>query len=179
MQFSFQGISKSYYLIFAQDVLQQEGEDYSHRSWVVQEDKEASAGAELVLKTLRDEAHSCGQGPAAASHAWEEVDSQAAIVGPSNDIGAASEILQEPGHLLALQVLILLEITNRSVKLAIACLAAQAICKGGFKTQFVQTSCIDPESVFNCSGKVTAAHQAAVFSFPGRWHAAHNGRRML
>ena len=84
--------------------MQQEVEERSHRSWVIQEDSEATAGAELVLKALRGEAHSCGQGSAAASPIWEEMDSQAALVGPSNDLGAASEVVQEPGHLLALQV---------------------------------------------------------------------------
>ena len=71
---------------------------------MVQEDEEAAAGIELVLKALREEAHSSGETPAAVAHAWEEVDSQAAIVGPSNDLGAASEITQLPGQLLALQV---------------------------------------------------------------------------
>ena len=87
-----------------QEVLQQDGEERSHRSWVIQEDRGATAGAELVLKALRQEAHSCGQGSAPASSTWEEVDSQAALVGPRNDLGAASEVVQEPGQLLAVQV---------------------------------------------------------------------------
>ena len=85
-------------------MLQLDREEHSHRSWVIQEDQEAAAGAELVLKALHEEAHSCGQEAAAASHAWEEVESQAAVVGPSNDLGAASEVVQRPGQLLALQV---------------------------------------------------------------------------
>lgn len=89
-----------------QRILRQGEIEAAHRTWVVQEDQEALVGPELVLKALRAEANinSCGQQSTAVAAAFEEVDSKAVVIGLKNELGAAAEIVQEPGQLLALQV---------------------------------------------------------------------------
>lgn len=82
--------------------MQQHGvSEAGHRRWVVQEDPEALAGSELVLRAWR--AESCGQEPSAVGHTWEEVDSKAVVFGARNELGAARDVLQEPGQVLASQ----------------------------------------------------------------------------
>ena len=89
-------------ILHAQNALQQQSREEGCRSWVVQEDSEALAASELVLRAWRSE--SCGQEPSTVSHAWEEVDSEAVVFGPRNELGTAREIVQEPGQVLVLQV---------------------------------------------------------------------------
>lgn len=68
----------------------------------MQEDQEAAVGAELVLEALRTQA--CREESTAVVNPWEEVDSQAVVLGPKNEVGGASEVIQRPGQVLALQV---------------------------------------------------------------------------
>jgi hypothetical protein len=73
-----------------------------HRTWVVQQDQEGLAGSEAVLKAVRAEAS--GGSRACKFQPWEEVDSQAAVFGSKNLLGAAAEVVQRQGELLSLQV---------------------------------------------------------------------------
>ena len=84
-----------------QAVLQNASTEESHRTWVIQEDQDSLFGPELVLRAWRA---SCTGQDTTAVAPWAEVDSQGAIFGVKNDMGAAREVVQQPGQLLALQV---------------------------------------------------------------------------